>query len=174
MGIHEAMDVCKKKLNNSIMPYQDNQESLKIFTSWYDNITGRFCKIVWTPFTDGDNEGIYLNMNYGTKAKYLQWNRKQPNGGTSQNYVSNSLQTSLYSDSGMNEQFCSSCLLDRSLLLRLDGLCEDSFIGDSIKIFHKYKYIFLNIQIHNFPWSTPGPQSATMDGEKHTSVELLI
>ena len=130
MTIHEAMNVCRKKLNNSTMPYQENQNSLKSFTGWYDNITSGICKSVWTPFTDEENEGIFLNMNDGTEAKYLQWKEKQPDGGNSENYVSNSLQTSLYGDSGREEQYCTSCLLNRSLLLRLDGLCEHSYIGD--------------------------------------------
>ena len=30
MGIHDAMDLCQKKLNNSIIPYQKGKGSLKI------------------------------------------------------------------------------------------------------------------------------------------------
>ena len=30
MGIHDAMDLCQKKLNNSIMPYQKDKESIKL------------------------------------------------------------------------------------------------------------------------------------------------
>ena len=130
MGIHKAMDICKKKLNNSIMPFQEDQDSLEAYTSWYLNITGGLCTAVWTPYSDEKAEGTFLNMNDGTLAKYLPWDTNQPNGGSDENHVRLLLQTSLYLDTPMDLEFCSHCFLESSLLFRLDGLCADSYIGD--------------------------------------------
>ena len=145
MEIHEAMDVCKKKLNNSIMPYQEDKESLKNYTSWYNKTTSGLCHYLWTPFSDEETEGRFFSLNDGSEAKYLPWRADQPNGETDENYVRIILQTSLYIDSDKDRQYCSSCLLDRSLLLRLDGLCEDSYIGDFCKELHTHINAFRHI-----------------------------
>ena len=110
-----------------------------VHSVWYMNITGMICSSLWTPFSDTATEGHFLNMYDGSEAKYLPWDRNQPNGGSDENHVSISLQSSLHWDRAMDNHFCSSCLLDRSLLLRMDGLCEDSYIGD----YHKVVWLFL-------------------------------
>ena len=135
MGIHEAMDICTKKLKNTTMPYKDEKASLETYASWYDNITSGSCQNLWTPFSDETSEGSFFHINDGTEAKYLPWDVAQPNGETNENYVCIILQTSRYKDVTLDQQYCSSCLLDRSLLLRMDGLCEDSYIGDPLKAF---------------------------------------
>ena len=130
MGINEALDICRKKLNNSYIPYQNTLESVKKYGAWYSNITGGACSSVWTPFSDEKNEGNFVNMNNGLEAN-LFWTKTQPNGGRDQNYVVMSSLSHLYTD--VQQQafaVCTSCLLDKSLLLRLDGLCKDSNIGD--------------------------------------------
>ena len=131
MGIHKAMDICRKKLKNGIMPYQEDHESLQSFAVWYNMTTGGACNNIWAPFADDKSEGQFLNMNDDSEAKILFWAYYQPNGGTQQNFVSLSTLTYLYNDvSNQAKDVCTSCLLHRSLLLRLDGLCEDSYIGD--------------------------------------------
>ena len=129
MRIHEAMDICRNKLNNSIIPIQNDQLSFETYISWYNNITNGRCLEVWTPYSDEETEGIFLNMNDGTEAKFLPWAAGQPDGGSNENNVRLVLQTSLYKDISSNQRFCSSCFLESSLLLRLDGLCEESYIG---------------------------------------------
>ena len=133
MGIHEAMDICKMKLKNSTMPYQEDIVSLQAYTTWYFNITDGLCRAVWTPFSDEVDEGLFVNMFDNTKAAFLPWAASCPNGGTTDNFVRIASSSRLYRDTQTDGYgiCCSSCLLDRSLLLRLDGLCEDSYIGDS-------------------------------------------
>ena len=131
MAIQEAIDICRNKLNKSILPYHEDQDSLHSYTSWYLNITGGLCHSVWTPFSDVKTEGLFLNINDGSEARYLPWEAAQPNGGSDENYVRIMLRMSLYRAVPLDSpQICTSCLLDRSLLLRLDGLCEDSYIGE--------------------------------------------
>ena len=167
IDIHQAMDICKKKLNNSIMPYQEDQASLEVYTSWYNNITGGLCTAVWTPFSDEEGEGTFINMNDGTLAKYLPWSDNQPNGETDENYVSVFLQTSLYWDNPLDKESCGHCFLHRSLLFHLDGLCEDSVIGDSSWVFYTF------FQTLHFPWSTPSSEWATPAGETLSSGNKL-
>ena len=61
MEIHEAMDLCRKKLNNIIIPIQENLPHLQSFVAWYANTTGNICHGVWTPFSDEDSEGKLIN-----------------------------------------------------------------------------------------------------------------
>ena len=131
MGIHEAMDICRMMLNNSIMPYQKDKPSLYAFSSWYHNITDKQCAYIWVPLTDEECDGVFLDMNDDSKTELLFWEHLQPNGGTDQDYVTISPPSGLYDDNvAQLPGVCSSCLLDRSLLLRMDGVCEDSDIGD--------------------------------------------
>ena len=44
MGIHEAMDICQRKLNNSGIPHQDTITAFTTYSSWYYNITAQWVK----------------------------------------------------------------------------------------------------------------------------------
>ena len=39
LDIHEALGICRGKLNNSIIPYQGDLASHKVYTDWYYNTT---------------------------------------------------------------------------------------------------------------------------------------
>ena len=38
MGIHEGMDLCRKKLNNSIIPTPENLPHLQSYVAWYQAV----------------------------------------------------------------------------------------------------------------------------------------
>ena len=78
-------------------------------------------------------------MNDRLSAPFLPWDIGEPNNDTNQNYVKIAFNSGLYRDSGY-EEVCNSCLLDRPLLLRLDGLCEYSFKGN---------YLYLNLNSYS-------------------------
>ena len=61
LSIYSAMDVCKK-LRDAIIPHQEDEASLNSYLSWYHNITGGSCDPLWTPFSDGLTEGLWVNM----------------------------------------------------------------------------------------------------------------
>ena len=128
MDIMEALEICRDKLNRSILPYQADLTSLQSFATWYTNTVGAFDKI-WVPFSDDKQEGVFLNLNDQTEAVFLPWGISQPNGGSGQNYVSFSHNLDYRDNPADREGIWSSCLLDSSLLLRLDGLCDNSYIG---------------------------------------------
>ena len=44
MAIHEAMDICHRKLNNSTIPHQDTIDAFTTYSSWYHNITAQWVK----------------------------------------------------------------------------------------------------------------------------------
>ena len=133
MGVDEAMDICGRKLNNSSMPYHEDLASLRDYTAWYYQITEGKCQSIWTPFSDENQEGVFRNSFVADmiEAKFLPWENAQPNGGVDENFVRILYPNGLYLDtSAAMPGVCSSCLLARSLLLRLDGLCEESYIGN--------------------------------------------
>ena len=95
-------------------------------------MTNSQCENIWVPFTDEKDEGVFLNMNDDSQTELLFWDNAQPNGLDYQNYVALSSPRYLYNDvTGWEAGSCTSCLLDRSMLLQLDGLCDESDIGEA-------------------------------------------
>ena len=130
MSIHESMDTCNHKLNNSIIPFPQDLETFHKYVTWYKNTTGGTCSSMWAPVTDENSEGIYLNMNSNAVEEFLPWDASEPNGGKDENFVRISVSKGGLLDASHYKISCSSCLLSSSLLLQLDGLCEHSMIGN--------------------------------------------
>ena len=86
---------------------------------------------IWTPLTDQNSEGVFFNMNNNSEAEFQIWNKIEPNGGRDENFVMINVAQGVLNDVDKTRLFCSSCLLSSSLLVQLDGLCEDSIIGDN-------------------------------------------
>ena len=132
--INESMDTCKHKLNNGVIPFHQNPETFFKYIAWHKNITGGACPNIWTPFSDRQSEGLFLNMNNNAEVEFLVWDKAEPNGGRDENFVVIDVAQVALDDVPQSWISCSSCLLSSSLLLKLDGLCEDSVIGNvSIK-----------------------------------------
>ena len=134
LDIHEAMGICRRKLDNSIMPVQEDFESLYTISIWYFNFTRGFCFNIWTPFSDKKEKGVFVNMFDNSKANFLPWDISEPTNGTNEIYVTISYPSgrNRHSTAKPESAVCSSCLLDRSLMLQMDGHCEDTFMGDQI------------------------------------------
>ena len=124
------MDTCNHKLNNSIIPFPQDLETFHKYVTWYKNTTGGTCSKIWTPLTDENSEGTFLNMNSNAEAKFQPWDKSEPNGGKDENFVWIDLATATLQDVPHNKLSCSSCLISSSLLLQLDGLCIHSMIGN--------------------------------------------
>ena len=129
--ISESMDLCQQKLNNSIIPFPDDYEAFLKYVAWHKNTTGSSCPYIWTPLTDQNSEGVFFNMNNNSEAEFQIWNKIEPNGGRDENFVMINVAQGVLNDVDKTRLFCSSCLLSSSLLVQLDGLCEDSIIGDN-------------------------------------------
>ena len=128
--INESLDLCKQKLNNSIIPFQEDLETFLKYVAWHRNTTGSDCPYIWTPLSDEQDEGIFLNMNNNVEAEFQIWDGVEPNGGEDENFVMIEVSRGVLLDVSPTKLICSSCLLSTSLLLQMDGLCEDSLIGD--------------------------------------------
>ena len=96
----ESMDLCKEKLNNSIIPYPENQSAFLSYVAWQINTTGGACPGfgVWTPLSDQNSEGLFLNMNNNSTVHYQNWDNNEPNGGKRENYVVIDVRTAALSD----------------------------------------------------------------------------
>ena len=130
LTLDESMNICKEKLNNGFIPYPENHPIMMKYVAWHKNTTGGTCPYVWTPLSDENSEGLFLNMNDNSSVQYQVWDKGEPNGGENENYVAIAIQTAALQDVEENRLFCSTCYLSSSLLLQLDGVCEDSFIGN--------------------------------------------
>ena len=130
MTIHESMDICKHKLNNSIIPFDQDTDVFLRYVAWHDKITGGNCPYIWTPLKKLYSEGLFRNMNDNTEAKIQNWARGQPNGGSNENFVEIVVSQMALADGEAEEKSCSSCRIPNMLLLKLDGRCKHSLIGN--------------------------------------------
>ena len=68
-------------------------------------------------------------MNNNAEAGFQIWDGVEPNGGEDENFVMIEVSRGVLLDVSPTKLICSSCQLSTSLLLQMDGLCEDSLIG---------------------------------------------
>ena len=122
----------KKQLNNSVIPYPENNSALLKYVTWHNNTTGGTCPYIWTPLSDENSEGVFSNVNLNSTVQYQNWDKREPNGGKNENHVMIKVRTTGLNDVDRNRLFCSACSISSSLVLRLDGVCQDSFIGNLI------------------------------------------
>ena len=130
MTIHEGMDTCMHKLNNSIIPFELDMDLFFKYVDWHTKTTGGGCTWIWTPLKKLDSEGLFLDMNDNTETKIQNWARGQPNGGSVENFVEIVVSQMALADGEAEEKSCSSCRISNMLLLQLDGRCEHSLIGN--------------------------------------------
>ena len=129
--IDDAMHFCRNMLNNSIIPFPQDLEAFYKYTAWHEATTDDSCSSVWTPFSDENTEGTFLNMNDNTSMPLEQevWKATEPNGGKDENYVKISISRRELYDVGVHSLSCSTCQISNNLLLQLDGVCQGSFMG---------------------------------------------
>ena len=96
--INESWDICVDKLKTSFIPYPANKSEFLEYVAWYQNITRNACPFVWTPLSDRNSEGVFLNMNDNTTAHYQIWDKNEPNGGENENYAMINVETAALHD----------------------------------------------------------------------------
>ena len=131
MTFDESMvDTCKHKLNKSIIPFEQDKDLFFKYVDWHTKTTGGVCTWIWTPLIKLDSEGLVLNKNDNIETSVQNWAKGQPNGGKYENFVVIVAAQMALADSEPYWSSCSSCRISNMLLLQMDGLCTDSFIGN--------------------------------------------
>ena len=134
----ESLDICKHKLNNSIIPFDDNYDQFLKYIEWHVNTTEGTCVDIWTPFSDKGSEGAFINMiNNNNVTDIGFWSEGEPNGGRDENFVVISVARKALVDVPEKTRGCCSCSISSSMLLKLDGRCKDSMMGNDV-----YMYIW--------------------------------
>ena len=60
------------------------------------------------------------------------WSKSEPNGGRDENFVVISVARKALVDVPEKTRGCSSCSISSSMLLKLDGRCKDSMMGNDV------------------------------------------
>ena len=136
LTMQESLDICKNKLNNSVIPFEEDHALFLKYMKWHVNTTGGACFYIWTPFSDEQSEGTFVNMNNNATTKIHPWSETEPNGGRDENFVVISVDRESLVDVPEKTLSCSSCQISSLLLLKLDGLCKHSLIGNSYNMKH--------------------------------------
>ena len=132
LTMQDSLDICKHKMNNSIIPFDFEKDQILFlkYIKWHVNITGGTCHFIWTPFSDEQSEGLFVNVNNNRTSELQFWSKTEPNGGRDENLVVIYISREALVDVPDKTLGCSACQISSSLLLKLDGLCKDSMIGN--------------------------------------------
>ena len=130
MTFEESMDICKQKLNQSIIPFDQDDDQFLRYVDWHVKTTEGACSYLWTPLTKSESDGLLLDMNDNTEKRFQNWARGQPNGGEIENFVVINIDQRALADTEPHWSCCSSCSISKTLLLQLNGRCEHSIIGN--------------------------------------------
>ena len=128
MKWHDAKQTCEK-LGHGNITETNNEIYLLTFVDWFE--TNKDCTDIWTPFTDEEDEGVYINSNNGNVVDYLPWMAGQPNGGSLQNYIAIYIikHIPMFLDDPDKSTHCVSCSVDVLTMFTLWGRCEDTYLG---------------------------------------------
>ena len=78
-------------------------------------------------------------MNNNTNVTDIDfWSGSEPNGERDENFVVISVARKALVDVPEKTRGCSSCSISSSILLKLDGLCKDSMIGNDVYLQYAY------------------------------------
>ena len=90
---------------------------------------GGVCPYIWTPFSDEQSEGYFINVNNDTETTFQLWVKVELNGDADENFLEIVVAEKALNDAPETSGNCGSCIISSSLLLKLDGRCRDSLIG---------------------------------------------
>ena len=129
MAHGQAVDTCHKM--DGRMTVAEDLNQLEDDLAWFDTKTGDDCNLIWTPITDDQTEGRFVNTEDSSPPTFLPWTDGQPNGGREQNVVAvdRANMPRPYGDTAALDTHCFSCSLPHTEGLRLKGLCAGSLLG---------------------------------------------
>ena len=118
MSQREALTTCAK-MGHGIMEEAATKEEIGELVSWVKQRQGKNkCATLWTPLTDEEKEGTFVNLNTGRESSNLAWKPGQPNGGNTENSVRIDMETQSLEDAKMSPGDCFVCKLGRSFTAR--------------------------------------------------------
>ena len=125
-----ALKICRN-LGKGVITSAASQDELNMFVSWFKTNTGDACKLIWTPLTDQQEEGIWRNVHSGEIVDFLPLGSGQGKDGSNVNHmiIKLSKMPTPYEDVTEGKLSCFSCSLERSSSLILWGTCQDSYLG---------------------------------------------
>ena len=128
----EALSVCQI-LGNGTMFSTFNQTKLEFFLNRFNQTTSGVCTYIWTPYSDEQEEGTFVDLLDGSLAESIAWLDGQPNEGRLANglVINTYRQSTPFGDaSNKYKGACTSCLVKLALVFRMWGLCEVTFMGE--------------------------------------------
>ena len=129
MGWNQGLDLCKN-LGSSIMTELKNPVDMNFTLGLFEKIDTT-CKYIWTPLTDEEEEGRYVNTITGKPSTFLPWKPSEPNGFKDENIVLLSRRGSPgYTDNVVTKKpSCTVCDINRKTTFNLLGGCKETYFG---------------------------------------------
>ena len=126
LGQEDAVATCDK-LGHGAMVEAATKEEINDVVDWVAETEGaRKCSFLWTPFSDQEAEGTFVNIENGKEQKTIAWKTGQPNGGSTENSLKINLDAKLVEDEKEAIGDCFACRLRRSFSASLRGGCEET------------------------------------------------
>ena len=122
-----------RRLGHGSMTFANSENELVKLVDWIKNASpeGR-CRYIWTPFTDIDKEGHYVNMDTNKEQKFLPWSSSSPKKAGIDKHavvIDSSLGSKPYLVSVGDYRNCFACTLRTNFSARIHGACQSSFLG---------------------------------------------
>ena len=115
-------------MGERLVAFEHDKDLFLRYINWHVETIGGACSYIWTPLTKMES-GSFFDVNNNTEITIQNWARGQPNGGKYEKFVLINVAQRALTDSEAEWSSCSSCRISNTLLLQLDGRCEQSVIG---------------------------------------------
>ena len=127
MKFMPSMELCKKLGFSSITQVDSEEELLKIVKMLKDGTY--YCKYIWTPLSDKQEEGVFRGLFTGEVPKYFPWKTGTPDGGREQNNIIIDTRYNLYDDKSESHVACTTCDVPIHTSFTLRGACKDTYMS---------------------------------------------
>ena len=127
MKFMPSMKLCMKLGSGSITQANSEAELVEIVTMLKDGTF--YCKYIWTPLSDKQEEGVFRGLFTGLIPKYFPWKTGTPDGGRGQNNIIIDTRYNLYDDKTESHIACTPCDVPVQTSFTLRGVCKDTYMS---------------------------------------------
>ena len=119
--------LCPKIQNGRVPSFENTTIAFKMF-NWLKTVSSAV--ETWSPYTDKDKEGTFVDFYTGKAMQDVLFQANQPNGGTSENCGWYDKEGKIWDQPCKEEKFMRHCVcrFQKQPIIRLRGLCADSFL----------------------------------------------
>ena len=127
MKFMPSIALCKKLGFGNITQVDSEEELVEIVTMLKDG--SYYCKYIWTPLSDKQEEGVFRGFFTAEVPQYFPWKTGTPDGGRGQNNIIIDTRKNVYDDKTEAHKACTPCDVPVKTSFTLRGVCKDTYMS---------------------------------------------